>query len=208
MTDAEEKDQGLLWVVGAGAVGLLVLGFVYYRFRTLNHVWTLADHANLGNALAPAVAFLTLLAVISALWSVQIQRTELALQRKELQSTREEMVEQRKQFERTAEAQEALAKSQAGLAEGQRIANNIEINNVQRLLGAEHAQRMSNVATLMASIANVTTAVETGRNPMGGKSMGEEALGGVVRALQEQRDREVELVFDLERLMKETEIDA
>ncbi len=172
MTDPEEKDQGLLWVVAAGAVGLLVLGLVYYRFRSLNHVWTLADHANLGSALAPAVAFLTLLAVIAALWSVQIQRTELALQRKELQSTRAEMVEQRKQFEATATAQKRLADSQEKLASEQHVANGIALQQFEqqmlanRLTAAswrqaeflELAQRANVVATLRMAHATTLSA--------------------------------------------------
>jgi hypothetical protein len=164
MTDPEEKDQGLLWVVAAGAVGLLVLGLVYYRFRSLNDVWTLADHANLGSALAPAVAFLTLL---------QIQRTELALQRKELQSTRAEMVEQRKQFEATATAQKRLADSQEKLASEQHVANGIALQQFEqqmlanRLTAAswrqaeflELAQRANVVATLRMARATTLSAL-------------------------------------------------
>jgi multidrug efflux pump subunit AcrA (membrane-fusion protein) len=146
VSNPEEKDQGLLYVVIAAAIGLVVLGAVYLRFRTANSVGTLADHANVGNAMAPAVAFLTLLAVVAALWSVQIQRTELALQRKELQETRDEMIEQRKQFERTAHAQEALAESQKRLADEQAIANAISNETVR-------AQRWLTSVTLQAEIA-------------------------------------------------------
>jgi hypothetical protein len=81
--DPREPDVRWLWL--AGAAGALILLITYLRFRNGFAVGSLADHANLGNALQPIVAFLTLLAVVAALWSVQVQRVELALQRKELQ---------------------------------------------------------------------------------------------------------------------------
>ena len=127
MSDVEDKDTGLPWVVTAGAIGVVALGAYYLGLRCAYGVHSLADHANLGNALAPVVAFLTLLAVISALWSVQIQRTELALQRQELRETRDEMVEQRKQFEKTASAQQRLADSQELLAHAQVAANTLAL---------------------------------------------------------------------------------
>ena len=153
--DEENKDTGLGWVVTAAAIGLVVLGAFYVGLRCPYGVHSLADHANLGNALAPVVAFLTLLAVVSALWSVQIQRTELALQRKELQSTREEMVEQRKQFERTAKAQEALAQSQQQLAEAQQAAN-------AEAAALRYAQHSSNIAVLIQTLASLDVAQANG----------------------------------------------
>jgi hypothetical protein len=143
--DDDEKEPNVRWVVVAGLGGAVTLAGGYWRFRTGFAVGTLEAHAALGNALAPVVAFLTLLAVVAALWSVQVQRTELALQRRELQETREEMVEQRKQFERTAKAQE-------GLAEAQREANRLASFT-------ELAQRRANLAQLLQVIATADVAL-------------------------------------------------
>jgi hypothetical protein len=230
VSNPEGKDQGRLWVVVAAGIGLFVLGAVYYRFRSANHVWTLADHANVGNAMAPAVAFLTLLAVISALWSEQIQRTELALQRQELRETREEMVEQRKQFERTAEAQEALASSQASLADSQKRANKVsemvviaqqagvqkEANQIalsaaqaslaiaRNGLASQHSQHGSNVATYMAAIAHVRSAIATIHGetlrPLETKDLQAE-----ITALVAQRDLEAKRMHALEKIMEDVD---
>lgn len=165
MPNEENGDTGLGWVMTAASIGFIALGAYYVGLRCAYGVHSLADHANLGNALAPVVAFLTLLAVVSALWSVQIQRTELALQRQELRETREEMVEQRKQFERTAKAQEALAGSQALLARAQLNAN-------REAAALRLAQHSSTIATLEAALATldsadaISFATDNGRNSL------------------------------------------
>ena len=70
----------------------------------------------LGDSVAPFTGLLTAAALFGALWSVRLQRQELALQREEMRAQREEMAEQRDQLARTAKAQEALAGAQKGLA--------------------------------------------------------------------------------------------
>jgi uncharacterized membrane protein YqjE len=211
VSNEENKDTGLAWVVTAAAIGLVALGAYYVGLRSTYGVHSLADHANLGNALAPVVAFLTLLAVISALWSVQIQRTELALQRQELRETREEMVEQRKQFERTAAAQEALAASQARLADGQLEANQVNEQLVvaERLvarqqrngndiaLRAQLALRHATIANLQAAIASVNAAIASTWNPGTGDEIAKKALAPDLVQLQRSLDSELEIAAAL-----------
>jgi uncharacterized membrane protein YqjE len=206
--ETEAPERGARWVLWAFFVGLAVLGSVYLHFRIANPVATLADHANLGNAMAPAVAFLTLLAVAAALWSVQIQRVELALQRQELRETREEMVEQRKQFERTAGAQEALAASQAQLAEAQKQANKIALSAAKTSLTiarngtiAQRSQHGSNVATYMAAIAHVQSAIAT-IHAETLRTIETKDLQKEIVVLAAQRDLEARRMRDIDTLLE------
>lgn len=202
MSNAEEKDQGLLYVVVAGLVGLGVLGVVYWRFRTANQIGTLADHANIGNAMAPAVAFLTLLAVVAALWSVQIQRTELALQRKELQETREEMKEQRKQFELTASAQQRLADSQERLADAQTEANAIALNATL----AQHRSVVANLAIADIQIGAQLAAVRAQNHPIGDSF--QRQMDPALKALHKMRKQHEKIIATLAKAGEEDGADA
>ncbi|HET9960029.1 MAG TPA: hypothetical protein VFQ61_36305 [Polyangiaceae bacterium] len=140
-----------LGVLAFGILGTLMLAGAYFRFRTGFDVGTLEKHAALGDALAPAGAFLSLLAVFAALWAVQVQRADLALQRQELRETRKEMEEQRKQFERTARAQESLAAATGDLANRQSEAN--RLSQFQEL-----AQRRNTLAMLYQVIVTIDLA--------------------------------------------------
>lgn len=150
-TNDDTKEHSVAGIIVAAAVGALALSFAYYHFRTGFPVVTLEAHAAIGNALAPVVAFLTLFALVAALWSVQVQRADLALQRKEIRETRVEMAEQRAQLQRSADAQEALASSQLKLAQAQ-----VAANHEARMLRL--AQMSHTIATLQSALAAVDSA--------------------------------------------------
>jgi hypothetical protein len=216
--DIDDKDRGAWWVFGLGGLGALALLIAYLRFRSGFAVGTLEAHAQLGDALGPVVAFLTLFTVVAALWSVQIQRVELALQRKELQSTRDEMVEQRKQFERTAKAQEDLANSQARLADEQAKGNDVTERLVaaQRQLSDEQAhsneiamraqlgQRSANIASLEAAVANVNAAVAQTWNNSDGFEKAAKQVRPTLDHLRQCIDAERDAARALQQLVTST----
>jgi hypothetical protein len=137
----KKKDVSGWWLVLAAGIGAGALLGAYLRFRRGFTVGSLEAHAQLGDALSPVVAYLTLAAVIAALWSVHIQQVEL-------RETREEMKEQRKQFERTAEAQEELAKSQRELAAAQG-------ESIRQAIALRMAQHGNSIATLESALATL-----------------------------------------------------
>lgn len=195
-SDDDAREPSVLWVVVAGLGGAMTLAAAYWRFRTGFAVGTLEAHAALGNALAPVVAFLTLLAVVAALWSVQVQRTELALQRQELRETREEMVEQRKQFERTAVAQEALARSQAALA-------NAQFDTVQQTAALRMAQHGNSIATLEAALATIEAGAVAAAETLNiDRPDAQQALADRRQAISNRINRELQLEERVETYMR------
>lgn len=152
------------WLTKPALAGLVAIGIAYGWLRLSFGPATLAEHGQLGDALAPVAELLMLAALLAALYSAQLQRIELglqrkelALQRKEMRESREEMIEQRKQLERTAEAQEALAGATRLLADAQLGANG-------RAARLELAQRAGTFATLTNAIA-VAEAAFTAAHP-------------------------------------------
>lgn len=157
--DATEPTVPARWLLPVVTLfGALALAAAYAVFRRYYPAATLTEHATFGNAVAPIAVFLSLFALVAALWSVQVQRAELALQRKELQETREEMVEQRKQFEKTAAAQEALVKSQNRLADAQEHANQLADKSNLLALYQELAQRRMALAALYQVVTSIDVA--------------------------------------------------
>jgi hypothetical protein len=86
-----------------------------------------ADWGVRGDAMGPFVALLNAGALFAALYSVRLQRQELALQRKELTANRRVMKEQAKQARAAAEAQIALAHSQEKLAIAQQLTSEMAL---------------------------------------------------------------------------------
>jgi hypothetical protein len=112
-------------------------------------------HAYIGDALAPVAALLSLLAVVAALWSVHVQREELALQRKELEENREVMKAQAEEAKKAAEAQKRLADSQERLADAQEASNRVVYGTRVAQLMAAKAGLARGVEQLEAKVAEL-----------------------------------------------------
>jgi hypothetical protein len=194
--EAERKElarrEARQWLgIGVVLLAIVASGLCFYLAILGSNAVDAGRWGNLGSAVGPFVALLTVGALLSALWSVHLQRVEL-------RETREEMFEQRMQFERTAEAQEALAKSQAAAARAQIVANNIALENAPRLLAAEHAQRMSNVASLLAAEASMLTSLAAARVHVD-LDVKPQQLMDVLRELENQREHESQLIAGIEQ---------
>jgi len=148
MTEPTKVDDGRAppWVLAFGALALFGLGAAYAWLRTSHDLeW----HAHIGDALAPVASFLSLFAVVGALWSVHVQRQELRDNRRVLEEQRD--------------AQQELATSQKRLARAQERANRIALLNVS-------TQITQNVAVLKGALSGIrsTAASLRARDPLDG----------------------------------------
>jgi hypothetical protein len=136
--------------VAPGLLALIGTGAAFYFWLVFTR-WAHAEKwGDFGDAVGPFVALLNAGALFAALYSVRLQRQELALQRKELAANRKVMEEQAEQFERTAKAQEALAASQERLARAQEVNNEVILDT--RIL--QLANQRENVARVAQELAD------------------------------------------------------
>lgn len=85
---------------------------------------SLAELGQAGDAMGPFASLFSFLALIAAIWSVNLQGRELALQRQDLALQRKELADNRVQLQRAADAQEAQVsalKEAAEMAKAQRL---------------------------------------------------------------------------------------
>ena len=125
------------WIPALFCGGLIALGSAYVALVTLAK--DLPRHAHIGDALAPVTSFLSLFAVVAALWSVHVQRRELELQRRELGDNRKVMEKQMEQLRRSATAQRRLADAQLMAAEA---ACRVGMNDVMLSILGRHPERV------------------------------------------------------------------
>ena len=137
--------------------------FVYWWVHV--HQGSSEFWARAGDAVAPFAALLSAGAVFAALWSVALQRRELAAQRAELRLQREElalnrevMKEQARHAEESAAAQRALTDAQTRLAVAQEQANEWARFMSKRSVSTEITQRWSNIATLQNALTSIEIA--------------------------------------------------
>jgi hypothetical protein len=188
---AKEPEKLFMRRAALALVGVTCLGALFYLWLLFTRWQQASQWGDFGSAVGPFVALLNVGALLAALYSI-------ALQREELRETRAEMVAQREEFKRSAEAQEALAKSQAAAAEAQILANKIALNAAPRLLAAEHAQRTSNVASLLAAEANMLTSLAAARVHVDVDVRPQQLLN-LLSELANQRTEEERLIAGLEQ---------
>lgn len=108
----------LVWGVGVGFA---------WKLLEVRHEWI----AQWGDSFAPLTGIASTLAVVLALWSVNMQRRDLAMQRDQLELTREEMKAQRVEMEAQRRAQEMSAAAQAAANRIADVANAIAIEGAR-----------------------------------------------------------------------------
>jgi hypothetical protein len=98
----------------------------------ISRLWLKADDIGTwGDSFAPLTGIASTLALVFAVWSVNMQRKELALQRDELRLTREEMEAQRQEMEAQRRAQQESARLQHVSAKIDRISAPTRIEELQ-----------------------------------------------------------------------------
>jgi hypothetical protein len=134
----------------------------------------------LGDSLAPIIGLINSVALLVAIWSVTMQRQELAFQREELRQSREVMLQQAHHAEESARAQRDLAAAQQELAVQQKEANRLT-------WFGEVAQRRGNLATLHAALAQVNVASQ--ENIVGGPILAEVHTADIMGLIQQEQHR-------------------
>ncbi|MGC4088434.1 MAG: hypothetical protein QM756_11160 [Polyangiaceae bacterium] len=179
------------WLLWIGAVGAVVVSAWYAVLRIAHggaHM-PMADHGDLGSALGPVAALLSLATTLAALWSIELQRRTLAGQQQEIDRHMTLLEEQRAQFARSADAHENLVKSQLDLAEAQQQANKLARNANRRAAAIEQAQRSHTVAVLRSALVAIASASgEPARRAEAYKGEVEEHLNVEARGERQLRD--------------------
>src|SRR5690606_36661334 len=109
-----------IWLSAVGGTLVTALSYSALRGTFSEEGWrlALADHALVGDSIAPLAALLSLGGVLAALYAIELQR-------RELEENRAVLVEQSAQMARTAQAQEDLATAQIASAKAQERANEL-----------------------------------------------------------------------------------
>jgi hypothetical protein len=141
---------------------VMVFGAWFYRWLLFSPGPVQTKFSALGDAVGPFGTLATVGALLAALWSVRLQRQELALTRQEMKDSTAQLAKAAdaqqelatataaavEQAKRTAQAQEELSRAQREHTVTLHVANVI----AERMQAAQHAGR---VASLESTIANL-----------------------------------------------------
>jgi hypothetical protein len=133
MTNHDSGSKGLLFPMGVSVFGIIVL-FLWGLWTWPQSQFEDGAIGVFGDSFGPIIGFFSILAIVFALRSVQLQRQELALQRQELKETREVLREQR-------EAQREQAESLKEANALQTHANELTAKTLQENQEREKRQR-------------------------------------------------------------------